>query len=72
MLSSNSSLISVNITASTSIFKTGYHAKSGLDPTQWIFDDTLFVYGDLNWDNGTGFANMYINDLNPHAFSFSR
>ncbi|MHA2128650.1 MAG: transglutaminase-like domain-containing protein, partial [Promethearchaeota archaeon] len=61
MINTSSSLFQLNITAGTNLNQDGFHTKSGLNPSQWINDDVLYVYGSLNWDNGTALANMVIN-----------
>ncbi|GAH15180.1 unnamed protein product, partial [marine sediment metagenome] len=58
IIPSMSALVPINITAGISI--------SGNYDTQYIkdefyFNDTLYVYGFLNWDNGTTFAGQLVN-----------
>ena len=62
MVSSNSSLITMNITAGTIIIQDGYHTTPhDISEGRWWEGDTLFVYGNLTWDNGTAMASMKVN-----------
>jgi hypothetical protein len=61
MISSNSSLITLDITAGTQIFNLSYYTQYGLFPDQWVDEDTLFVVGNLTWDNNTGISGVSIN-----------
>jgi len=58
MINMSSMLVPVNITAGTSIngnYDT-HHIKD-----EFYINDTLYVYGFLNWDNGTGIAGKLVN-----------
>jgi len=62
MISSNSSLIPTNITAGVIILEGGYHTTPhDINDGLWWEGDTLFVYGNLTWDNATVIANMKVN-----------
>ncbi|UCD01059.1 MAG: hypothetical protein JSV23_09260 [Promethearchaeota archaeon] len=62
MIHTNSSLIPINITAEAIIIQEGYHTTPhDISGGLWWVDDTLFVYGNLTWDNGTAMANMKVN-----------
>jgi len=62
MISSSSSLIPINITAGTVIIQEGYHTTPhDINDGLWWEGDTLFVYGNLTWDNGTAMVNMKVN-----------
>jgi len=62
MIHTNSSLIPINITAGTIIIQEGYHTiPHDISGGSWWVDDTLFVYGNLTWDNGAAMANMKVN-----------
>ena len=62
MISSNNSLLQLDINAGTVIIQDGYHSVLEDDaPTEWINGDTLYVYGNLTWDNGTEITDMIIN-----------
>jgi hypothetical protein len=53
----------LNVNASTKLIQQGYHTKDYEDdfPTLWVNGDTLYVYGNLTWENGIGIANVYVN-----------
>ena len=58
----SSSPLSFNITAGTVITQNTYYTKyEAVFPNTWQNGDTLYVIGNLTWDNGTFFSNMYIN-----------
>ena len=62
MIHTNSSLIPINITAGSIIIQEGYHTiPHDISGGLWWVDDTLFVYGNLTWDNGAAMANMKVN-----------
>ncbi|MFX1345150.1 MAG: transglutaminase-like domain-containing protein [Promethearchaeota archaeon] len=62
MVSSYSSLITLNITAGTIITQDGYHTTPhDISDGLWWEGDTLFVYGNLTWDNGTAITNRKVN-----------
>ncbi len=58
----SSSSIQINVTAGTAIIQNTYYTQYELlFPDTWQNGDTLYVIGNLTWDNGTYFSNMYIN-----------
>ena len=62
MIHTNSSLIPLNITAGTILIQEGYHTiPHDISGGLWWVDDTLFVYGNLTWDNGAAMVNMTVN-----------
>ena len=62
MVSSSSSLISLNITATTIITQIDYYSDyEYLDPDSWLNNDILHVIGNLTWDNNTGISGMTVN-----------
>jgi len=58
MVHNSSSLISIKIIAGTYII--GYY-DTLYDKEDWYFNDELWVYGNLYWDNGTPISGMEIN-----------
>jgi hypothetical protein len=58
MSHTSSSPITLNITAGTYI--TGNY-DTRVDKEEWYFNDDLYVYGFLYWDNGTAMAFMEVN-----------
>ncbi|MFX1320356.1 MAG: transglutaminase family protein [Promethearchaeota archaeon] len=58
MVHNSSSDISIKIIAGTYII--GFY-DTLYDKEDWYFNDELWVYGNLYWDNGTPIENMYIN-----------
>ena len=58
MVHNSSSDISIKIIAGTYII--GFY-DTLYDKEDWYFNDELWVYGYLYWDNGTPIENMYIN-----------
>ena len=62
MVHTNSSLISLNITAGTVITQGPYSTENeDLAPDYWINGDILHVLGDLNWDNGATMVGFIVN-----------
>jgi hypothetical protein len=61
MISSNSSLITVDITAGTQITDLAYSLKYDPLPAFWVDGDTLYVWGNLKWDNETVISGVRIN-----------
>jgi len=61
MISSNSSLITVDINAGTQITDLAYSLKYDPLPTFWVDGDTLYVWGNLKWDNDTAISGVQIN-----------
>ncbi len=62
MVNASSLTIDLNVTAGTLVIKDSYYTKyESLAPTKWINGDTLYVIGNLSYDNGLGLANMYLN-----------
>ncbi|MEJ2249045.1 MAG: transglutaminase domain-containing protein [Candidatus Lokiarchaeota archaeon] len=61
MVSNSSSLKSLTVSAGSNIILDSYYTKLGILPTKWIDTDTLYVIGNLTWDNGTALSGMYIN-----------
>jgi len=59
----NSSLpILLNITAGVEIIQDTYYTQyESLYPDIWADHDTLYVIGNLTWDNGTALAGMIVN-----------
>ncbi len=58
----NSSFININVTASSIINEDSYYTKYGLDSdTEWLEGDTLYVIGNLTWDDGSIYSDMFIN-----------
>jgi len=59
----NSSLpIPLNITAGVEIIQDTYYTQyESLYPDIWADHDTLYVIGNLTWDNGTALAGMIVN-----------
>ena len=58
MINTSSTLVSVNITASM-VINGEYDTRVVKD--EFYFGDDLYVYGFLNWDNGTAMAVMELN-----------
>jgi hypothetical protein len=62
MVHTNSSLISLNISAGTVIIQGPYYTENeDLAPDFWINGDILHVFGDLNWDNGSAMVGFVVN-----------
>ena len=62
MVTCSSSLVPLNITAGTVIIQDGYHTvPHDISEGYWWVDDTLYIYGNLTWDNGTAMAKMKVN-----------
>ncbi len=58
----NSSFININVTAGSIINEDSYYTKYGLDSdAEWYVGDTLYVIGNLTWDDGSIYSNMYVN-----------
>ena len=58
VINKSSSLVSLNITAGTSL--EGYYYTI-YDPTVWYLNDDCHVVGNLTWDNNTRITNMRVN-----------
>ncbi|MFX1409279.1 MAG: hypothetical protein ACFFA6_02930, partial [Promethearchaeota archaeon] len=58
MVHTNSSLIPITVIAGTSI-SGNYDTR--VDKQEWYYNDDLYVYGYLTWDNGTAMAFMEVN-----------
>ncbi|MHA2182924.1 MAG: Ig-like domain-containing protein, partial [Promethearchaeota archaeon] len=58
MIHSSSSLIPIDIIAGTSL---NGNYETNIVKDDWYFGDECYVYGNLNWDNGTLMAGMEIN-----------
>jgi hypothetical protein len=61
IVSNSSNLKSLEVFAGSDIIPDTYYSEPGLLPTKWVVGDTLFVLGNLTWDNGTAFSGMFIN-----------
>ncbi|MBY8983750.1 MAG: hypothetical protein KGD65_01635 [Candidatus Lokiarchaeota archaeon] len=61
MISSNSSLMTIDITAVTQIDNLAYSLEYDIFPDKWVDGDTLYVVGNLTWDNNTGISWVIIN-----------
>ncbi|MFW9875144.1 MAG: transglutaminase domain-containing protein [Candidatus Thorarchaeota archaeon] len=61
MVSSNSSLITIDITAGTQITNLAYSLKYDPLTEYWVDGDTLYVWGNLKWDNNSAIAGVRIN-----------
>lgn len=61
MISSNSSLLAINITAGTQLISLSYSLKYDPFPGNWTNGDTLYVLGNLTWDNNTAITGVIIN-----------
>jgi hypothetical protein len=62
LIHSTCSPININITAGTSIIQQDYYTLTeDTYPNYWVSKDTLFVIGDLTWDNGSAISGMTVN-----------
>ena len=61
MISSNSSLMNINITAGTQLILLSYSLKYNPFPGNWTSGDTLYVLGNLTWDNNLAITGVLIN-----------
>ena len=62
MVTNSSLLVPLNITAGTIIIQDTFHTTpNDISEGFWYVDDTLFVYGNLTWDNGTVMTSMKVN-----------
>ena len=62
MIPTNSSLKSIDVTAGTYLTQNIWYTEyESLFPDLWVDGDTLYVIGNLFWDNGTALFGMTIN-----------
>ncbi|MFW9876360.1 MAG: transglutaminase domain-containing protein, partial [Candidatus Thorarchaeota archaeon] len=61
MVSSNSSLITIDITAGTQLTDLAYSLRYNPLNDFWVDGDTLYVWGTLKWDNNSAIAGIRIN-----------
>ncbi|KKK41158.1 hypothetical protein LCGC14_0594470 [marine sediment metagenome] len=61
LIHNSSLLIPLNITAGTIIIQDGFHTTPHDINTGLWEGDTLFIYGNLTWDNTTAMTNMKVN-----------
>ncbi|MFX0080203.1 MAG: transglutaminase domain-containing protein [Candidatus Hodarchaeota archaeon] len=61
MIHTSSSLISLDINADTQLIGLSYSLEYDIFPNLWIDGDTLYVWGELRWDNNTAIAGVLIN-----------
>ena len=57
----NSSIIEVNVTAGSIINEDSYYTEWGSDPIYWSNTDILYIIGNLTFDDGSIYNDMYIN-----------
>ncbi|MFX0036621.1 MAG: transglutaminase domain-containing protein [Candidatus Hermodarchaeota archaeon] len=60
LIHKSSSLIPINITAGTEIYGLSYYTEYGIFPDLWVDEDTVYVTGNLRWDNLTAISGVVI------------
>ena len=63
MISNSSVFVPLNITADSYFIEGGYHTSKyeAEYPNYWVNGTTLYVYGNLYWDNNSGIINVIVN-----------